>query len=271
MKSIKLVRSKSAALNANLRLLRKPFWIAKVNWTWQHKSNDPVSAVKVTVSELKKHYKAYCHNKLSCSNKLYSRFTDIHYHPEVRKNVIKIINSGADGVVSADGNWNGIAISFKSAHEARRLSKESSEQAVLEEEKENNKRLKRGYKHADTIASLKDRTIHYLFKQDYDYRGLEDTFKGTVKLSHLVEIEQAISKEDYDKSDSLVKKHFGAGPIEYSVDEIFMSNNGKIVKKLAADKVVSGSGEIGYEALAKTSTLAKKKVRSLFLKWADLD
>ena len=247
----------------------RPFWIAKIMWGHE---DEEVTAKKVTAESFTKCYSMYCDDvSYSKGGKLFqalfSRFTDLQFHQECRAQFCKVIKKGG-GVVPPSGNWNGIAISFVSGKEAVELSKVETKLYVARKEAERAGEDSADREYAAKLDSIKntDRVLHYYFKQDYDYRGLDDTFIGTVTLADLIRVEQALLTDENE--DELIKEVFGEGKGTYfSVTELFGDNNNKIVRKLSKGKTVSGSGEIGFEAISSTPKKAEKEVKDLFMEY----
>jgi hypothetical protein len=266
----------------------RPVWISKALWGWE---DDPVKSYKRTPSVIEADYRRWCNGDLSLSNPLYSRFTDLHYDDDMRATFVRLLN-GNGGVIVPNGDYNGIGVSFESAADAKHLSKKATEIYVSRKKEEDDGVLAKNKKHAIKLNKITngdlvlhyhfkqdypyrgleevDLVLHYHFKQDYPYRGLEEVFTGEVKLADLIKIEQARCDEDYDLVISLIRETFGEGLIEMSVDEFFDANNNRVVKKLSKGKSVSGCDEIGYEAIATTANKARKQVQKLYLEYADI-
>lgn len=246
----------------------RPVWISKALWGWE---DDPVKSYKRTPSVIEADYRRWCNGDLSLSNPLYSRFTDLHYDDDMRATFVRLLN-GNGGVIVPNGDYNGIGVSFESAADAKHLSKKATEIYVSRKKEEDDGVLAKNKKHAIKLNKITngDLVLHYHFKQDYPYRGLEEVFTGEVKLADLIKIEQARCDEDYDLVISLIRETFGEGLIEMSVDEVFDTNDNRVVKKLSKGKSVSGCDEIGYGAIATTANKARKQIQKLYLEYADI-
>lgn len=103
-----------------------------------------------------------------------------------------------------------------------------------------------------------NQTVYFYFKQDYSYRGLENTYKGKIKVSDLVEYEKLhIADEDTDVvTDRIWKALKFDSDLQYS----FLDLDFPIVKKFLKKGSISAMGEIGYVAFSLKSI---KEARAL--------
>ena len=270
-----LTEASRNTLKLTLPDFTRPVFITQIPWSHKEKIENTRGPIKRRdMEQMIARWNADDYNL-----PLYGMFTDIKYHPNFRRQFLRVLSRQTDGIIHSTGDYEGLSISFESAKKSRQMAKNAYEASKVKEQEERRQQEEQRRKHATKISRhAEEKTPVYFFaKQDNDYHGLDGVFSGKVPLSMFAELERAVHLGDMKAEEAVIKKivsksKVNPGVAEYSFSEFFNENNHKVVEKLLKGKLVSSVGETGYFA-ASTKSLAdaKEKVKQLFLKHSNWD
>lgn len=252
-------------------------YIARIGWGTKPPPNDNQQIVS-SVEEIRQEYPKFIEDKTQIDNKLYCFLIDCEYRNALEMFEQAIVDGHA--TVEQDGNCEGWGISLESMEQAVQLAQDTADRYLAKRQAERNKEtIKLGkirHKLLKLTPEQRNVPVFLFFKQDYDYRGLDGTYKATVLLGELADyMYQVLGSQEVNRSDEIVKqmstKYGFDRNFEYSLSEIAHEQH-ELVAKLLKGKTVSAADEIGYEALSTQSEKqAKDTVKKLLLKFSDLD
>lgn len=270
MKTYELFEQKETPKKLRLPKHNKPFWVAISVWPHEYFAEGyKTKAFKTTASKIQSDYKTWATQKKMFP--MYGVFTDIHFNPEFRRAFEKAINNPSGGDLLPSGDYQGFAVSFKSAADAKKRADDLSIQtAELNQEARAVERsvLK---KHAATLKvdpTVAKKIVHYSFV--IEHMHAEGKFSGKVPLSIFVDIEIALTTRWRKRADEIFNQRVKElAPNEQyadlAIEELFDENDGKVVNELLKTGMVTSVGEMGYGVLSLHSPeAAEKEINRLY-------
>ncbi len=243
----------------------KPIWVAIAVWTHEYFTEGYKTKVfKTTASKIQSDYK-----KWATINKIfpmYGIFTNIHYQTKYRRVFEQAINSPSGGELSPSGDYQGFAVSFKSAADARARANDLSiqyEKAEREKAVSERQVLKKRAATLKVDPGVAKKLVYYSFVIEHE-RGIQDGFSGKVPLSVFVDLEIAYTTYWRKRANEIFDERVNqlAPNVQYAdlvIRELLEENNGQIVNKLLKRGMVSSVGEMGYGVLSLSSVSAAEK------------
>lgn len=242
--------------------------IAQADWPF-NKSKIKLSG-SFTHKQVEQHYELYKTDNMKAlhSNVCLFAFGTDRKFDGVSKALANVIKHGK-ATVQQSGDTEGWGLSTKSLDEAKELARATSLRYAKQEQAEESAEKAANNKQAAALAKLPkatlNKTVYFFFDQDYAYRGMDEKFKGTLKVELLVQYSRACLLEDYDTTKRIereLNKKYDSNEFEYSLSEAF-SIDKRIVEKLLKKGSVIVCEEIGYEAFSLKSA---KDAKALVLK-----
>lgn len=177
--------------------------------------------------------------------------------------------------IKQDGNEEGYGLSLNSIGEATELASRTAlayrKTKQVEEQNQKKAEYIQGMKLSNITTAQRMKKVYFYFKQDYDYRGLDETFKGFVYLTDIVQYEQAQLLNDHLDSETIIEqrltKQLKVGKyFQYSWSEAFIENR-KLTETLLKKHKVITIGEVGYAAFSfKSIAECRSLVEKAFIK-----
>lgn len=254
---------------------KKKVFLVQGVWPFQRKS-EKFEVIETTVGALEKAISTVEAGKeVNVENKLFS-FIMIEYKYKNGKSALEKAKLSGCATIEQDDNSHGWGISFVSAEQALTLAKETSDRNVekerVKEEKEKQKRAKYVKELQALPLRVRKKTVYFFIKQDYAYRGLEESFSGKLTVQDVCDLEIADLEGNFEREQNTRKRifaRFRSENIHFSFDELV--GEGTAVTKLLKKKTVSASGEIGYIALSFKSVKHAKEIVSKMIVEHELD
>lgn len=251
-------------------MVRRPFWVAKVRWDHEHcEAAGPLKAQKLTSKKLKDAYSKYCtDDNYYIASKLEVSLLNIHFEKKYREGLLAAIKNGG-GVVMPTRAYRGIAVSFKSAADVKKIATAAANEYYDQVQRASAKKDAKRQKAADRLeskysAAVRRTKLHFFFRDDH-----LGNIEGSVTAGQLIDIIIANLSDESDVEDDLIGEAFGNRADSCVWEWLHDSDNANAaaINKLLKGKAVTGAGECGVQALAKTKSAAKEAAKKEFLRW----
>jgi hypothetical protein len=249
--------------------MSRTVWLCEGLWDHAIRDGEKFKPFKTTDVAVIEAYKLAKKDRLLLNDKHYSFMTDCLYRKGMVVFKRALSNLSGNSTLQQDGNCRGWGISTNSKQEAVELAENTSTLyslvKIAEKKKEQDKIESNLNKIRNIPTNIGNKPVYFYIKQDYDYRGLCDSFDGKMTISEVADWEiRNVEKNDLEK---LVFKKTKNKNFYYSFLDAFDYGRNKVTQSLMKKGFFKCADETGYIAFStKSAKHAKDLVKELVLK-----